>query len=205
MSMYRSADIVIEYLNKIFYEEFARLKSVVAMDELNVLNKVKTVYLKLYDIIKELFYELAVEAYETAILGDYSLVSDITPECLYENVLERYDPVTLYVLDNEIERRYYRTSEAIIASGYDSDVFDKALRQLSAIATQYAITTVDMATIQAYRDSGVTKVVWISKEDAKRCPECKKRHGKVYDIDNIPPKPHLYCRCELRPWNGAKQ
>jgi len=25
--------------------------------------------------------------------------------------------------------------------------------------------------------------------------ECKARHQKIYNIDNIPPKPHLHCRC----------
>lgn len=202
--MYESADIITSYLNQVLVEKFSDMKSVIAVKELNVVNTVKTTYEKLYKLIKDLFYELAVEAYETAALGDYSLFSDITREWLEEHVFNSHNPVTLYVFDNEFERRYLRLSEAIVASGGDREVITKACQQLAAMVTQYAILTVDEATIQAYKDSGVKKVRWISTNDGKRCKKCKQRHGKIYDIDNIPPKPHPYCRCLLMPYHKGE-
>lgn len=202
--MYKSADIIVRYLNQVIVSKFLTLKSLVALDEINVLNAVKNVYLGILKLIKDLFYELAVEAYETAALGDYSLSSDITREWLEEHIFNSHNPVTLYVFDNEFERRYLRLSEAIVASGGDREVITKACQQLAAMVTQYAILTVDEATIQAYKDSGVKKVRWISTNDGKRCKKCKQRHGKIYDIDNIPPKPHPYCRCLLMPYHKGE-
>lgn len=199
--VYKSADIVIKYLNQVIADKFLTLKSIIALDEINVLNSVKSVYLGILKLIKDLFYELAVEAYETAALGDFSLVSGITQEWLEDNIFKSHNPVTLYVFENEVERRYLKLAEAIIASGCNEEVIAKACKQLAAMVAQYSMLTVDAATIQAYKDSGVRKVMWISANDGKRCKECKRRHGKIYDIDNIPPKPHPYCRCLLMPYN----
>ena len=49
--------------------------------------------------------------------------------------------------------------------------------------------------VKAFEDDGVKEVRWITAEDDKRCKECKSRHGKIYPIHKIPPKPHRYCRC----------
>ena len=203
--MYKSADIVVEYLNRIITDKFSAFKSVISLDEINVLNSVKNVYLGILKLIKDLFYELAVEAYETIATGDFSLVSDITQEWLDENIFKNHSPVTLYVFDNEMERRYLRLSEAIIASGCNEEVISKACKQVAAMVAQYAILTVDAASIQAYKDTGVKSVIWISLDDGKRCKECKRRHGKVYDVDNIPPKPHPYCRCLITPYDKGEK
>lgn len=40
---------------------------------------------------------------------------------------------------------------------------------------------------------------WIALIDAKTCPECKIRNGKIYDISEIvSPSPPLHPRCRCR-------
>ena len=70
---------------------------------------------------------------------------------------------------------------------------------LALMLAQYALEITDAAQLQQYREDGVQKVRWVSQEDARRCKTCKERHGKIYDVDNVPPKPHIGCRCLLEP------
>ena len=55
------------------------------------------------------------------------------------------------------------------------------------------------ALVAAMAADGVDEVEWVSRADASRCLVCKRRHGTVYPIDGVPPKPHIGCRCYLIP------
>ncbi|UED72147.1 portal protein [Brevibacillus sp. HD3.3A] len=51
-----------------------------------------------------------------------------------------------------------------------------------------------------YADAGFTKVEWSAVIDARTCPVCRERHGKVYPIDEHPDIPaHPRCKCTLLP------
>lgn len=195
--MYEYADKVISYLNGRFIEMFGKLKSLSSFDELNILQSVKELYREADTLVREMLYRVAVFAYENANGED---VSVITEQWLLEVVLEAYDPVTKYSYVNEIERKCSRLFEGMVASENKAVEVNSALRYWSAMVTQYVITTTDAATKQAYVDLGVSKVMWVSVKDDKRCKVCKSRDGKVYPIEDVPPKPHIGCRCYTIPY-----
>lgn len=196
--MYEYADEVISYLNSRFIEMFGKLKALSSFDELNILQSVKELYQEADALTRKMLYQIAVFAYENAEGED---VSVITEQWLLEVVLEAYDPTTKYSYVNEVERKCSRLFEGMVASENKAAEVDSALRYWSAMTTQYAIITTDAATKRAYMDSGVSDVMWVSVKDDKRCKVCKSRDGKVYPIEDVPPKPHIGCRCYLIPYS----
>jgi SPP1 gp7 family putative phage head morphogenesis protein len=64
-------------------------------------------------------------------------------------------------------------------------------------AKQFADEITDAAVLDDLKAQGYQKVQWHSEEDARVCDICYERNNKIYDIDNIPPKPHINCRCWL--------
>lgn len=189
--MYELTDNMVSYLNKRFIEAFGKLKTVFSFDELNVLQATKNLYSELNAIVKEAFYLLAVSVYEQYAGGDNG---SITEDWLDE-ILNSYDPITKYVYEHEVERKCARLAESIIASATENAEIDTGLRLWSSMITQYAIEITDKAVLQAYIDTDIEKVRWVSHEDNRRCKICKKRHGRIYDIYELPPKPHIGCRC----------
>lgn len=199
--MYEYTDVIIRYLNKRFIEVFHRLKSLVSFDELNVLQSTRLIYEELMQITEEKLLELAVYYYNGTVKNPKT---NIDREWLYL-ILDDYDPITKYVFLHEVERKRARLAESILASQNKSKEIDTALRYWSAMVAQYAIEVTDEAVKQAYVDDGVEMVMWVSMLDDRRCKECEKREGKVYDISNVPPKPHIGCRCYLVPWFEEEQ
>lgn len=196
--MYEYADKVISYLNSRFIEMFGKLKALSSFDELNILQSVKELYREADALTRKMLYQIAVFAYENAEGED---VSVITEQWLLEVVLEAYDSTTKYSYVNEVERKCSRLLESMVASENKVAEVDSALRYWSAMTTQYAIITTDAATKRAYIDSSVSDVMWVSVKDDKRCKVCKSRDGKVYPIEDVPPKPHIGCRCYLIPYS----
>ena len=199
--MYEYTDVIIRYLNKRFIEVFHRLKSLVSFDELNVLQSTRLIYDELMQITEDKLLELAVYYYNGTVKNPKT---NIDREWLYL-ILDDYDQITKYVFLHEVERKRARLAESILASQNKSKEIDTALRYWSAMVAQYAIEVTDEAVKQAYVDDGVEMVMWVSMLDDRRCKECEKREGKVYDISNVPPKPHIGCRCYLVPWFEEEQ
>jgi SPP1 gp7 family putative phage head morphogenesis protein len=195
--MYEYADKVVSFLNVRFIEMFGKVKSMSSFDELNMLQSVKELYREADELVRKMLYQIAVFAYENAEGED---VSGITEQWLVDVVLEAYDPVTKYSYINEVERKSSRLYESMMASDDRVKEVDTALRYWSSMVEQYAIITTDAATLQAYHDSGVVKVLWVSVKDNRRCSECISRDGNVYNLDDVPPKPHWGCRCYLIPY-----
>lgn len=111
--------------------------------------------------------------------------------------LEEYDPVTKYVYRNEVERKRDRLAEAVNASTAKVTEFNRGLGYWMQMSAQFADEVSDAATIKAFSDAGVKKVKWHAQKDGKVCLLCLARDGKVYPVNNIPPKPHWGCRCYL--------
>lgn len=193
--MYKFTDRIISVLNQRLIDIFNRLKSLPAFDEIHTLQSVQTAYAEADDLVRQYLLILAEYVYnEYADDAD----TDINGLWLLE-ILNAYDPVTKYVYVNEVERKRARLFESLVASANPSAEIDTALRLFSAMARQYALTVTDKAALQAYTDNGETKLQWVTTPDDRRCKVCAERDGKIYDIRNIPPKPHIGCRCILVP------
>lgn len=195
--MYEHTDKIIKYLNKRFIRIFNKAKNLTSFDELNVIKYSREMYDELEQITEKAFLLLARQVYRE---HSESQVTDIVPAWLL-GVLKEYNPVTKYVYLHEVDRKRSRFAESLIASDTKAKEVETALRYWSAMVTQYAIEVTDAAVKQAYIDDGVKKVKWITMEDERRCSECEKRDGNVYNITEVPPKPHIGCRCYLVPYH----
>lgn len=197
------ADRAIRDMNRRNLRAFDRLKQL-KFDELNVFSAVEKTYDDSVELAKKRYRQIAVNAYIAALLlADKKISEEDAEDTITEDwildMLEEYDPVTLYQFFPEVERKKQRTVEAIIASHDKSEVIDRALRLWTLQITHYADKSVDEATIDGYMDAGVKKVKWVTANDEKVCKICRERDGKIYPIGKIPPRPHYRCRCELWP------
>lgn len=197
--MYREADKGIEYLNKRYVRIFGRLKSVLRMDELNIMNGVNAAFEEIDPMVKEVLLRIAKGTYRR-IRGDHEDVIDMMWVLAFLNA---YDPITKYVYVSEQDRKRTRLIEALIATRSPAEV-DLAMRIWSRQTTQACIEITDKAALKAYEDMGIAKVVWETEKDPKVCEVCERRQDKVYAIDKVPTKPHYNCRCWLRPFVEGK-
>lgn len=189
--MYELTDIVVENIRKELIRDFSKLKSLLSYDELNVMSATKAVYSKIDLYVRQMFLQLMQAVYKK--------VTKRTCPYNYawlENFLLEYDEVSKYVYANEFERKRDRLAEALIASSKKNEEIDAALRYLSFMLTAYAVRVTDQVVLMAYRDMGIDAVRWKAEKDNKTCTICKHRNGHIYDIEQVPPKPHLNCRCE---------
>ena len=174
-------------------------------DELNVLRSVKSVYERSVALAKKRYRMIAWNAYVegyilatncTRKVAEKKADESITEDFIIE-MLDDYDPVTLYQFEPEAERKAQRLAEALLASEMKSSEVDKALRLWSLQTSQYADESVVAGTLEAFKDAGVKKVRWIAVQDSRTCTICKKRDGNVYLITKVPPRAHWRCRCLL--------
>lgn len=206
--MYEYTDKVIKQLNGYYLRLFTTIK-LLKFDELNVIPSVKEVYQKCLKMAKKRYLEIARHYFDKA----YSLAAKKGAKKPSKNwvdydwlldMLEEYDPVTLYQFVPEMERKRDRLIEAILASTKKKQEIDKALRYWSRQSNQYADKVTDRATIRGYQAAGIKKVRWMTEKDEKVCDDCKRLDMKVFDIDKVPDKPHWGCRCYLLPVKDKK-
>lgn len=189
---YQYTDKIIAYLDKQLIERYSRLRSLVSFDELNVLNEVNALYRELYGIIKKSFLILANQVYMDSLRKKSSRSLD---EEWVDALLNGYDPVSKYVFSHEMDRKCARLIEAVIASNIKTQEIDAALRAMSFMCRVYADRITDEAVMQAYNDDGEQRVRWVAEQDEKTCSVCRRRDGKIYEINNVPSDPHPNCRC----------
>ena len=120
-----------------------------------------------------------------------------------EYFLEAISPVLLYSFNTETERKKSRHFESIVAISDMSDpkALEEQKKETRYWNTQVEETAVDIERevfIQSAKKRGVKKVQWITREDGKVCEYCGDLDGKVFEIDNIPHRPHIGCRCWLK-------
>ena len=192
-------------MNKRNLRLFDKLK-MLKFDELNSLSLVGKTYDESIRIAKRRYLMIATEAFIEALLllgydrekAEEEAEDSITEDWLLD-MMEEYDPTTLYQFLPEAERKKQRLVEALIASHDKGSEVDRALRLWTRQIAFYADKSVVDGTIDGYKEAGVEKVKWIAVDDEKTCPECRKLDGKVFPIGKIPPRPHYHCRCELIP------
>ena len=190
--MYEYTDKVIEALDKYIIRQFDKLNFT---NETTYITSAKRLYKKIDKKARECFLDIAAYYYfENTDSDKYKPTKDSIDKWLKE-----YNPVTTYQYDNEVERKAARYAESMLATNGAAKEKKIGMRYLSNMTTEYCLEATDNALINAYKANGVDKVIWVTENDDRVCHICIDRDGKKYDIDKIPPKPHLNCRCYYIP------
>lgn len=226
IDIYAAADSAIRMMNRDALREFGKFKTS-KMDELHIIRDVKVLYREQARKARKRFYEVGFEAF---LLGLYlcgiqgkkahqMAEKAISPEWV-DAFLKDVNLVTGFRFDTETERKAQRLTEALAAAaqtegqkasggsgkppaaGTDLEI-DRALKAWSKQIGQYALDITDAALMEAYEAAEMPNVQWISVEDNRRCTECRERHGKIFPLDEVPPKPHWGCRCRIVPAGSA--
>ena len=204
-TIYKNADLAIHRMNKRSMRRFDRLKTF--QDELNLIREIERVYLDGASEAVTEYVGLAVRAFTEALVmcgkphgtAERLARKYMTRDWVLE-VLEMTDPVTRYVFSTETERKAARLSEAVAVPTARQAEIERALRYWTKQTGQYAITIVDQAMIAAFMVAGIKRVRWNTENDSAVCPICDKLDGRVFSIQNVPPKQHYNCRCWLTPY-----
>lgn len=186
-------------------------------DELNAPNVTKLTKAMIERLLKDnkkAFLKIAKEASEEAsddIKAIGGVAKPIPTDAKYvDGVLAEYNPVTGYLYYPEADRKRARLAEAILAAVVINSRSDyhKQLKKFANLwhtqTIQYGETMVDKTRVETFKKNGIKRVRWLTQGDEKVCTECKERNGKIYPVDNIPPKPHYRCRCWLEPLKEDK-
>lgn len=116
--------------------------------------------------------------------------------------LASYNATTRYVYKNEIQRKSARYNEGIIALNNPSgdDTYQLMKDNIRYWVKQCEEVSVDMereVVIKQAEKAGYKKMRWDAVGDEKTCKECRKLNGQIFNIADIPPRPHYGCRCIL--------
>ena len=210
--MYRLADKLLEQLKKLIRREFNRL-GVFGFDELNaprVTQETTSLFDRLMAENSKQYLKVAKDAYANAIAlavaaGYKKPESNRINEAWLLGLLAAYNFVSGYLYESEAERKRLRLAEQMMtAKEYQNrTLYNDSIRRSANLwwtqAAHYMLESVDTATLDGYKDSGVEKVKWNTNIDGRECKTCRERNGKVYPIDKVPPKAHRNCRCYITP------
>lgn len=205
MGIYDGADRAIRMMNRQNLRAFNKLR-LADFDELNVVRLVGETYDASVRNAKRHYYEIAVDAYISALL-EAGIDNRTATRMADENIdndwildmLEEADPVTLYAFTTEVERKKQRLIEALTAAQDRNREIDRALRYWTLQVSQYADNMVYFARLRAFQDAGIEYVQWVTQKDERVCRECDDLDEEIFPIDEVPPPPHMRCRCHLRP------
>ena len=208
--MYRLADKLLEQLKKLIRREFNRL-GIFGFDELNT-HRVTGETVSLFDRLmrenERLYLQVAKRAYADAIAAAIAAGYEDPGENRINaswvgNLLGAYNFVSGYLYESEAERKRLRLAEQMMtAKEYQSRTqYNDSVRRAANLwwmqAAHYMLESVDKATLDGLKDSGVERVKWNTNIDGRECEICRKRNGQLYDIDKVPPKAHRGCRCYI--------
>lgn len=120
-----------------------------------------------------------------------------------DELLETYSGALLYSFATEMERKRERLFETIISIDdmSDPEILSQQKKNIRNWNTQVEEFGVDIERnifLSELRDSGIRKVQWMTAEDERVCTDCSDLNGIVFDIDNVPRRPHIGCRCWLK-------
>ena len=210
--MYRLADKLLEQLKKLIRREFNRL-GIFGFDELNaprVTSETTALFDRLMRENERLYLKVAQKAYSDAVkaavaAGYVGPGKERINAIWVMGLLGAYNFVSGYLYESEAERKRLRLAEQMMtAREYQNrTLYNDSIRRSANLwwtqAAHYMLEAVDQATHDGYEDSGVTHVKWHTEIDGRECKVCRERNGRVYGINDVPPKPHRNCRCYLSP------
>ena len=211
VSYYGPCDEAIQAMNRWNLEAFGRLK-MASWDRINIIRTVVSVYRESAMYARRRYRKVAYDSYIMMLMicgFDEEKAKKMARKAItmpwVDEKLRQTDYVTLYRFESETERKAYRTAETLeVTENRDAEI-NKALRNWSQQLGQYAINFTDYGVYKALQDAGVDEVEWITMRDEKTCHDCGSLDGLEFSINEIPPKPHLGCRCRLRPILGKKK
>lgn len=169
-----------------------RLRATAISSERVLENQVKLAFDRFYDSLLTAYFQAGKKVYP-----------DLTKSKLKE-WLEEYYVVTEYVFKNEWERKKERFLEMLFTlkntgASLSGLVAMQSQRRSSQLLSQqieeYGIFVIDKAIMAQYEKENVKRLKWVTQKDKKVCAECRRRSGRIYDIDEAPPKAHYGCRC----------
>lgn len=192
---YAGADRAIKAMNRENLRTFSRMKTRLAKwDELHVIREVTNAYDDILELAERWYLEIARQAYMRAMAEAKKRKRNPIDRDWILDWLEETDFVTLYRFIPEWERKKARLIEALPVAQDRGREIDKALKEWTRQIGWFAVEAVDRATLEAFRDAGVTHLMWHSEHDDRVCKICHTRDGKIYPIDELPVK-HVNCRC----------
>ena len=210
--MYRTADKLLEQLKKLIRREFNRL-GILGFDELNA-PRITRETIALYDRMltenRKRYLEVAKKAYSDAVAlaiaaGYKDPGSNKVDDAWVLAFLAAYNFVSGYLYESEAERKRLRLAEQMMTAReyLNRTMYNDSLRRSANLwwtqTSHYMLDVVDTATLDGYKDSGVERVRWNTHLDGRECKVCRERNGKIYKIDDVPPKAHRNCRCYFTP------
>lgn len=210
--MYKMADKLLEQLKKLIRREFNRL-GIFGFDELNV-TRVTRETTELFERLlaenRKRYLQAAIKACSDAkarviIAGYEDRYIAVPDEAWVVGFLGKYNFVSGYLYEPEAERKRLRLAEQMLtAVEYQNRTqYNDSVRRSANLwwmqTAHYMLDAVDESTLYTYEKMGVERVEWHTNVDGRECKTCRERNGKIYPIDDVPPKPHRNCRCRLTP------
>ena len=215
--MYRLADKLLEQLKKLIRREFNRL-GIIGFDELNA-SRVSLETVELFGRLmrenERLYLQVAKKAYADAVKAAIA-AGYIDPgenkinQAWVIALLGAYNFVSGYLYESEADRKRLRLAEQMMTAReyLNRTLYNDSVRRSANLwwtqASHYMLEAVDKATLDGYKDSGVTKVMWHTNIDGRECSTCRERNGKIYSLADVPPKAHRNCRCYVVPVPKSK-
>ena len=210
---------VLEQTARRFNTARRKVNGLADFDRLNVL--LRAVYQEAYWDMQRLMKEIGRSQYDD--LTDARKRRERFEDIFLLVLFDESDPITGYILGNEVERKRERLYEQVVSikshktaeqkvgsqetdygdtivPSQDAEIrkaFDRAYNLWSHMVQEYSVRAVDVARLMAYEDMGVKRVQWNAEIDDKVCDECLSRHGRKYLLHRVPAKPHWNCRCWL--------
>lgn len=197
--MYEYIDENVERLKKQTQTAFNNFRlSLLKFDELNVMH-VKTETESLFTKLKR-----QSDRFYTGLLNHLSESMGFEADKYdLDELLETYSGALLYSFATEMERKRERIFETMVAIDdmSDPEILSQQKKNIRNWNTQVEEFGVDIERnifLSELRDSGIRKVQWMTAEDERVCTDCSDLNGIVFDIDNVPRRPHIGCRCWLK-------
>lgn len=197
--MYEYIDENVERLKKQTQTAFNNFRlSLLKFDELNVM-QVKTETESLFTKLKR-----QSNRFYTGLLNHLAESMGFEEDKYdLDELLETYSGTLLYSFSTEMERKRERLFETMVAIDdmSDPEILSQQKKNIRNWNTQVEEFGVDIERnifLSELRDSGIRKVQWMTAEDERVCTDCSDLNGIVFDIDNVPRRPHIGCRCWLK-------
>lgn len=192
-----------------------RVGALADFDEINRITK--ALYTQAYIDVQRLIREIGRDEYDR--LTEERKRREQFEDFFLLVLFDESDPITGYVLGNEVDRKRERLYEQVVSikshktpeqeQGEYGDTivytqtdevrkaFDKAYNLWAHMVQEYAVRSVDVARLMAFEDMGVKYVRWNAEIDDKVCQTCLDWNGRKFPLHRVPAKPHWNCRCWL--------
>ena len=153
-------------------------------------------------------YDDAWEDYRECLVGSYraayGLVTGTDDKShavsAFESYVASYALPEGFVPKSEWERKRARCLESIVADVRAKVSARKSIETSRNVTVRQARQGADDMTVlgmhDAYKDSGVDRVRFVTQRDGRVCPDCRSLDGNVYALGKQPTIPlHYNCRC----------